>query len=85
VISWFQALGFEWVSLCRYCEALAEYDEFCALTKRRYVRPNFAEVRHIINIAQARAGYTHARGACITFHHVIVVRLNTVQPVWCSM
>jgi IMP and pyridine-specific 5'-nucleotidase len=25
-------------------KALAEYDEFCALTKRRYVMPNFAEV-----------------------------------------
>ena len=36
-------------------KALAEYDEFCALTKRRYVRPNFAEVRHIINIAQVHA------------------------------
>ena len=35
--------------------ALGEYDEFCALTKRRYVRPNFAEVRHIINIAQVHA------------------------------
>ena len=36
-------------------KALAEYDEFCALTKRKYVRPNFAEVRHIINIAQVHA------------------------------
>ena len=36
-------------------KALAEYDEFCALTNPRYVRPNFAEVRHagVINIAQA--------------------------------
>mmetsp|Transcript_9164 Transcript_9164/g.34236 ORF Transcript_9164/g.34236 Transcript_9164/m.34236 type:complete len:546 (+) Transcript_9164:148-1785(+) len=36
-------------------KALMEYDEFCALTKRKYVRPNFAEVRHIINIAQVHA------------------------------
>jgi hypothetical protein len=43
-------------NLRRYSKALAEYDEFCALTKRRYVMPNFAEVRHIINIAQAGPG-----------------------------
>ena len=36
-------------------QALAEYDEFCALTKRKYVKPNFAEVRHVVNIAQVHA------------------------------
>ena len=36
-------------------KALAEYDEFCALTKRKYVKPNFAEVRHVVNIAQVHA------------------------------
>ena len=42
-------------------KALAEYDEFCALTKRRYVMPNFAEVRHIINIAQVHASAKEVR------------------------
>ena len=31
-----------------------EYDEFFALSRRQYVPPNFAELRHILNIAQAR-------------------------------
>jgi IMP and pyridine-specific 5'-nucleotidase len=33
-------------------KALKEYDEFSHLTKRQYVLPNFAEIRHILNIAQ---------------------------------
>ena len=51
--------------LRRYTWALAEYDEFCALTKRRYVMPNFAEVRHIINIAQAGPAPAPAPHACL--------------------
>lgn len=31
-----------------------EYDEFFALSRRQYVPPNFAELRHILNIAQVR-------------------------------
>ena len=28
------------------------YDEFFALSRRRFVPPNFAEMRHVLNIAQ---------------------------------
>jgi IMP and pyridine-specific 5'-nucleotidase len=35
--------------------ALAEYDAFFALSRRVYVPPNFAELRHVLNIAQVRA------------------------------
>ncbi len=31
-----------------YCR----YDEFFALSRRRFVPPNFAEMRHVLNIAQ---------------------------------
>ncbi len=33
-------------------EAFKEYDEFFALSRRQYVPPNFAEIRHVLNIAQ---------------------------------
>ena len=36
-------------------QALEEYDRFCGLSRRRYVLPNFAEVRHVLNMAQVRA------------------------------
>ena len=36
-------------------EAFLEYDEFFALSRRQYVPPNFAEIRHILNIAQVHA------------------------------
>lgn len=36
----------------RLVEAFREYDEFFALSRRQYVPPNFAEIRHILNIAQ---------------------------------
>lgn len=42
-------------------KALSEYDEFSSLTRRRYVQPNFAEVRHIINIAQVHASSKDVR------------------------
>lgn len=35
--------------------ALREYDEFASLSRRKYVPPNFAEVRHVINMAQVHA------------------------------
>ena len=38
----------------RLVDAFQEYDEFFALSRRKYVPPNFAELRHILNIAQAR-------------------------------
>lgn len=42
-------------SLPRLVDAFLEYDEFFALSRRQYVHPNFAELRHIFNIAQVRA------------------------------
>ena len=36
-------------------QALREYDEFFALSRRVYVPPNFAELRHVLNIAQVGA------------------------------
>lgn len=33
-------------------DAFLEYDTFFALSRRRYVPPNFAEIRHVLNIAQ---------------------------------
>ncbi|GAB4818971.1 hypothetical protein N2152v2_006017 [Parachlorella kessleri] len=39
----------------RLVEAFQEYDEFFALSRRQYVPPNFAEIRHILNIAQVHA------------------------------
>lgn len=39
----------------RLVDAFLEYDEFFALSRRQYVPPNFAEMRHILNIAQLHA------------------------------
>jgi len=39
----------------RLVDAFLEYDEFFALSRRQYVPPNFAELRHILNIAQVHA------------------------------
>ena len=39
----------------RLVNAFLEYDEFFALSRRQYVHPNFAEMRHILNIAQLHA------------------------------
>lgn len=39
----------------RLVDAFKEYDEFFALSRRRYVPPNFAELRHVLNIAQVHA------------------------------
>eukprot|EP01023_Acetabularia_acetabulum_P009263 TRINITY_DN14113_c0_g3_i4.p2 TRINITY_DN14113_c0_g3~~TRINITY_DN14113_c0_g3_i4.p2 ORF type:complete len:442 (-),score=67.74 TRINITY_DN14113_c0_g3_i4:396-1721(-) len=36
-------------------QAFKEYDKFTALSRRAYVPPNFAELRHILNIAQIHA------------------------------
>lgn len=35
--------------------AFHEYDEFASLSRRRFVPPNFAEIRHVLNIAQVHA------------------------------
>ena len=39
----------------RLVDAFKEYDEFFALSRRRFVHPNFAELRHVLNIAQVTA------------------------------
>lgn len=36
-------------------QAFHEYDEFFALSRRVFIPPNFAELRHILNIAQIHA------------------------------
>lgn len=36
-------------------QALRQYDQFSSLSRRKYVPPNFAEVRHVLNIAQVHA------------------------------
>lgn len=36
----------------RLVDALLEYDQFFALSRRRYIPPNFAELRHVLNLAQ---------------------------------
>ena len=46
----------------RLVDAFKEYDEFFALSRRRYVPPNFAELRHVLNIAQARVACFQTRG-----------------------
>eukprot|EP00951_Prasinocladus_malaysianus_P029678 scaffold275227_cov28-Prasinocladus_malaysianus.AAC.1 len=33
-------------------QAFLEYDEFFAISRRKYIGPNFAEIRHVLNIAQ---------------------------------
>lgn len=42
-------------SLLPLVQALREYDQFSSLSRRKYVPPNFAEVRHVLNIAQVHA------------------------------
>lgn len=39
----------------RLLDAFKEYDEFFHLSRRKYIPPNFAELRHILNIAQVHA------------------------------
>ncbi|KIZ01088.1 IMP-specific 5'-nucleotidase 1 [Monoraphidium neglectum] len=46
-------------------EAFREYDAFFHLSRRRYIPPNFAELRHILNIAQVHASAESLR--LITF------------------
>jgi hypothetical protein len=43
--------------------ALKEYDEFASLSRRRFVPPNFAEIRHVLNIAQVGK---HVQGYLLT-------------------
>eukprot|EP00967_Tisochrysis_lutea_P036944 scaffold44506_cov19-Tisochrysis_lutea.AAC.1 len=37
-----------------------EYDEVFKLSRRKFIPPNFAELRHVVNIAQVR-GWKHAK------------------------
>lgn len=45
----------------RLVDAFMEYDEFFALSRRHFIPPNFAELRHILNIAQIHASATSLR------------------------
>ncbi len=36
----------------RLVDAFHEYDGVFALSRRKYIPPNFAELRHIVNISQ---------------------------------
>ena len=36
-------------------QAFREYDAFFALSRRKYIPPNFAELRHVVNISQVGA------------------------------
>jgi hypothetical protein len=42
----------------------AEYDEFFSLSRRKFVLPNFAEIRHVLNIAQVGALSCGGRRSC---------------------
>lgn len=44
--------------------AFREYDAHFSISRRRFVRPNFAEIRHILNIAQVRARRVYHLLAC---------------------
>lgn len=43
-------------------EAFREYDAFFALSRRKYIPPNFAELRHVVNISQVRLQLGGVRG-----------------------
>lgn len=61
-------------------EAFREFDQFFALSRRKYVPPNFAEMRHILNIAQVTKLLRHrVEQVLITpvQHHVMHQPLNT--------
>ena len=51
-------------------EAFQEYDRFFALSRRTYVPPNFAELRHILNIAQVGTRSEHPLVSGRTRTHV---------------
>jgi IMP and pyridine-specific 5'-nucleotidase len=46
----------------RLTQAFKEYDACFHISRRKYIPPNFAELRHILNIAQVRAG---SRRSCL--------------------
>ena len=46
-------------------DAFLEYDEFFALSRRKYVPPNFAEMRHVLNIAQVCAAWPPTQAVCL--------------------
>lgn len=47
-------------------EAFREFDQFFALSRRKYVPPNFAEMRHVLNIAQVTQPLKHV------MHHIMM-------------
>jgi IMP and pyridine-specific 5'-nucleotidase len=80
----------------RLADAFREYDAFFHLSRRKYIPPNFAELRHILNIAQIHASAEALR--LITFdadgtlyadgHHIeqvccagVITLLHVPEPV----
>lgn len=58
----------------RLVDAFREYDQFFALSRRRHVPPNFAEIRHILNIAQVR------RGSALSLQIILSTRAASMLP-----
>lgn len=44
-------------------DAFKEYDAVFALSRRKYIPPNFAELRHVVNIAQVGTQIENAKSA----------------------
>ena len=61
-------------------EAFSEFDQFFALSRRKYVPPNFAEIRHILNIAQVSATFNFAG-----LHTKLHWRQKYSSPAWTSL
>ena len=59
-------------------DAFREYDSVFALSRRKYIPPNFAELRHVVNIAQASAP---SSGSCSELLHASHSRADT-PPAW---
>jgi IMP and pyridine-specific 5'-nucleotidase len=55
LLHFYVQLGNFFTSL-RLVDAFREYDDVFALSRRKYIPPNFAELRHVVNIAQVRVG-----------------------------
>jgi IMP and pyridine-specific 5'-nucleotidase len=49
----------------RLTQAFKEYDACFHISRRKFIPPNFAELRHILNIAQVRG-----RHACVVLEHI---------------
>ena len=61
----------------RLVEAFREYDEHFALSRRRYVPPNFAEMRHVLNIAQVMLPGCFVRQGALIDASGLAVRMSS--------